>query len=96
LLACHRREPFEKFIDCVARFEVIEQSLDRNSCAIEHWGAAHHLGATADNWLFHVDKLQSYPRGVQVGHRPVVAELDVCCAGFVVGQREVEPRPSGC
>ena len=56
LLAPHRREPHEKVSDCFARFEVIEQSLHRNSCAIEHCGAAHHLGATADNWLFHADK----------------------------------------
>src|SRR5206468_12876756 len=56
-LARDEREPFEKVIDCVARFEVIEQSLHRDSCAIEHCGAAHHLGATADNWLFHAEKI---------------------------------------
>ena len=61
LLARHRREPFEKVNDCIARLDVIEQGLHRNSCAIEHCGAAHHLGASADNWLFHAEKITPTP-----------------------------------
>jgi hypothetical protein len=65
LLARHRREPFEKVIDRVPRFNVIEQSLHRNSCAVENCGAAHHLGTAADNWMFHATRLHPYPPGVQ-------------------------------
>ena len=66
MLACYRREPFEKVVDCVTGFDVIEQGLYRNPCAIKHCGAAHHLGATADNRLFHGNTLPSNPREVYV------------------------------
>jgi hypothetical protein len=58
--------PAEKVVDCVTGFDVIEQGLHRNPCAIKHCGAAHHLGATADNRLFHGNTLRSNPRGVYV------------------------------
>jgi len=85
LLARHRREPFEKIIDCVARFDVIEQGLDRNSCAIEHCGAAHHLGTTVDNWLCHADKITPIPARGTGGASALCSPARLWVRGFSGG-----------
>jgi hypothetical protein len=57
MLSRHRRESREKIVDRFAGLEVVEEGLHGNSRPMEHNSAAHHVGATRDNRLLHVERL---------------------------------------
>jgi len=57
MLSRHGWESFEEIIDCFTRLKVIQQRLHRDSRPVEHGSAAHHVGATGDNRLFHGNRL---------------------------------------
>src|SRR6185437_10795694 len=54
-LACHRREAFEKVIDCFTRLEIVEQRLHGNSRPMENGGSPHHVGAAGYDGLLHME-----------------------------------------
>ena len=74
-LSAHRREVIQKDFQCITCFEMVEQGLNRYSCAPKNGGAAMNFGIDGDQVCVHGQDTRSsgrvvYRRGYFVRPKP--------------------------